>query len=104
MGGQMRYNSEVSKINTEGGGFLSRAKTTGVTLQTAPRLTQTLCSNGDYAHLFETDRQVPQTVEPRRRVRSMKYSMSVVIYFNFKMKQDSTYATTMLSWAHGTKS
>ena len=87
MGGQMRYNSEVSKINTEGGGFLSKAKTTGVTFADGTTVdADIVCSNGDYAHTYlKLIDKKHRRWNPDWRVRSMKYSMSlVVIYFGFK--------------------
>lgn len=87
MGGQMRYNAEVSKINTEGGGFLTKAKATGVTFADGSHLqADIVCSNGDYAHTYmKLIDKKHRRWNPDWRVRSMKYSMSlVVIYFGFK--------------------
>jgi phytoene desaturase len=87
MGGVIRYNSEVSKINTEGKALFTKASCTGVTLKDQSTLSADIvCSNGDYAHTYLSliDNK-HRRWNPNWRIRSMKYSMSlIVIYFGFK--------------------
>lgn len=89
LGGVIRYNSEVKKINVVGSTGWSRKEklATGVTLKDGTTLNADLvASNGDYANTYL------KLVEPKYRkinsntkVKLMKQSMSlVVIYFGFK--------------------
>ncbi len=89
LGGEIRYNSEVKKINVVGSTGWSRKEklATGVTLKDNSILNADLvASNGDYANTYL------KLVEPKYRkinsnakVKLMRESMSlVVIYFGFK--------------------
>jgi phytoene desaturase len=89
LGGTIRYNSEVKKINVVGSTGWSRKEklATGVTLKDGTILNANLvASNGDYANTYL------KLVEPKYRkinsnpkVKLMRHSMSlVVIYFGFK--------------------
>lgn len=89
LGGVIRYNSEVKKINVVGSSGWSRTDklATGVTLRDGTVLNADLvASNGDYANTYI------KLVEPKYRkinsnakVKLMRQSMSlVVIYFGFK--------------------
>jgi phytoene desaturase len=89
LGGVIRYNSEVKKINVEGNSRWSRneKRATGVTLKDGTVLNAELvASNGDYANTYL------KLIEPKYRkinsnakVKLMRQSMSlVVIYFGFK--------------------
>jgi phytoene desaturase len=89
LGGTIRYNSEVKKINVVGSTGWSRKEklVTGVTLKDGTVLNADLvASNGDYANTYL------KLVEPKYRkinsnakVKLMRQSMSlIVIYFGFK--------------------
>ena len=87
LGGTMRYEAEVEKINVQRDGALARPRTTGITLRDGAVLEADLVvSNADYAHTYM------KLIEPRFRrwnpdwrVKAMKYSMSlIVIYFGFR--------------------
>ncbi|MGF1570775.1 MAG: phytoene desaturase family protein [Nodosilinea sp.] len=85
LGGQIRYNAEVSQINVTRQG--RKKVTTGLTLADGTELTADLVvSNADWAHTYG------QLVEPRyrfwnsdTRVKLSQQSMSlVVVYFGFR--------------------
>ncbi|MAA79262.1 MAG: phytoene dehydrogenase [Deltaproteobacteria bacterium] len=90
LGGQIRYNSEVEKITTEKDSWLTKAKVTGVRLKDGTVLeSDMVCSNADFAHTYLDLIDKKHRTVPKWRIKSMKYSMSlVVIYFGFK-KRDS---------------
>ncbi len=86
LGGTIRYDSEVTKIDIEGKRF-GRRTAKGVTLKDGTKLTADLvASNGDYAHVHKN------LIDPKfriinqdARIKLTKQSMSiVVIYFGFK--------------------
>jgi phytoene desaturase len=89
LGGVIRYNSEVKKINVVGpGGWSRREKlATGVTVKDGTVLDADLvASNGDYANTYLNliDAKY-RKINSNTKVKLMKQSMSlVVIYFGFK--------------------
>ena len=91
LGGQIKLNAEVEKINVQSNGAFSKSKATGLTLKDGRSFDfDIVCSNADYAntymHLIEKKHR---TWNPDWRVKSMKYSMSLfVIYFGFKKTED----------------
>jgi phytoene desaturase len=86
LGGTMRYQSEVSRINIEGG-LLGKKIARGVTLSNNTTLAADLvASNGDYAHTYMQliDKKY-RIFNSNLRIKTMKQSMSlVVIYFGFR--------------------
>ena len=89
LGGQIRYNSEVEKITTEKDSWLTKAKVTGVRLKDGTVLeSDMVCSNADFAHTYLDLVDKKHRTVPKWRIKSMKYSMSlVVIYFGFKKRE-----------------
>lgn len=89
LGGTIRYNSEVKKINVVGSTNWSRGNkiATGVTLKDGTILEADLVvSNGDYANTYLklVDANY-RKINSNAKVKLMKQSMSlVVIYFGFK--------------------
>jgi phytoene desaturase len=89
LGGTMRYNSEVRKINVVGSSGWSRADklATGVTLKDGTILNADLVvSNADYANTYLklVDKKY-RRINSNAKVKLMRESMSlVVIYFGFK--------------------
>lgn len=89
LGGTIRYNSEVKKINVVGSTNWSRGNkiATGVTLKDGAMLEADLvASNGDYANTYLklVDAKY-RKINSNAKVKLMKQSMSlVVIYFGFK--------------------
>lgn len=86
LGGTMRYDSEVTKINVEGNRF-GKKVAKGITLADGTNYEADLVvSNGDYANTYL------KLIEPKYRlinqdlrIKTMKQSMSIlVIYFGFK--------------------
>lgn len=86
LGGTMRYDSEVTKIDIEGARF-GRRTAKGITLKDGTSYTADLVvSNGDYAHVHKNliDAKY-RVVNQDARIKITKQSMSiVVIYFGFK--------------------
>jgi phytoene desaturase len=89
LGGVIRYNSEVKKINVIGSSGWSRKEklATGVTLKDGTVLNADLvASNGDYANTYLKliDKKY-RRINSNAKVKLMRESMSlVVIYFGFK--------------------
>ena len=90
MGGEIRFNSEVKKIVTEKPKVLKKVVATGVELANGECLNADLiCSNGDFADLYLNLINPKHRSVPAWRIKSMKYSMSlVVIYFGFKKRPE----------------
>jgi phytoene desaturase len=88
MGGVIRYDSEVSRINVaDRKNWLSKPKVQGLTLVDGEVLTaDVVISNADYAHTYmNLIEKRHRRWNPDWRVRNMHYSMSLlVIYFGFK--------------------
>jgi phytoene desaturase len=98
----MRYQSEVSRINIEGG-LLGKKIARGVTLSNNTTLAADLvASNGDYAHTYMQliDKKY-RIFNSNLRIKTMKQSMSlVVIYFGFRadgLKLDLRHHNILLS-------
>ncbi len=89
LGGNIRYNSEVKKINVEGSTGWSRKNklATGVTLKKSEVLEADLVvSNADYANTYLKliDKKY-RRINSNTKVKLMRQSMSlIVIYFGFK--------------------
>jgi phytoene desaturase len=86
LGGRMRYNAEVKRINVTGS-IINKKTATGITLANGEVLNADLViSNGDYAHTYL------KLIEPRHRllqsdlrVKLTRQSMSLlVVYFGFR--------------------
>jgi phytoene desaturase len=88
MGGAIRYESEVRRIITDRSKRFSKAEVKGVELADGTILEADLvCSNGDFAHTYLDLIERKHRRTPDWRVKTMKYSMSlVVIYFGFKKR------------------
>ena len=84
LGGTIRYDSEVTRIDVAPGGRKPRVR--GVTLATGERLlTDIVVSNGDYARTYELVAKKFRRFHPNLRLRLAKQSMSVVVvYFGFR--------------------
>lgn len=86
LGGEIRYESEVAKIDVEGR-RLGKRVARGVTLKSGERITADLvASNADYVHTYRTliDRRV-RLAHANARLSIARASMSVVVvYFGFK--------------------
>lgn len=91
LGGEIRYNAEVTKICIEKQGFFQKNIVTGVDLADGTHLdTDLVCSNGDFAHTYlNLIEKKYRSWTPDWRIKSMNYSMSlVVIYFGFKQGEN----------------
>ena len=90
LGGRVRYESEVARIITEKGGMFKKTATRGVELRDGTVLeSDIVCSNADFAHTYLDLIQPEHRPMPAWRVKSMKYSMSlIVIYFGFKRREE----------------
>ncbi|MEL6348115.1 MAG: phytoene desaturase family protein [Myxococcota bacterium] len=92
LGGTMRYDAEVTKINTvRNGGMFSKPQATGITLADGEIIDADLVvSNGDYAHTYmNLIDSKHRRWNPDWRIKAMNYSMSlIVIYFGFKDDPD----------------
>ncbi|MEC7986711.1 MAG: phytoene desaturase family protein, partial [Myxococcota bacterium] len=87
LGGEIRFNAEVSRIKTEKDGFFQKAVAKGVELADGEFIeADIVCSNGDYAQTYmKMIDKKHRSWNPNWRIKNMKYSMSlVVIYFGFK--------------------
>lgn len=84
LGGTIRYDSEVTRIEVEGGGRKPRAR--GVVLAGGERLVADLvASNGDYAATYGLIDKKYRRFHPDARLALAKQSMSVVVvYFGFR--------------------
>ena len=90
LGGEIKYNSEVEKILTTKDSWLSKTKVTGIQLKDGTSISSDMvCSNADFAHTYLDLLGKKKKLLPKLRIKSMKYSMSlVVIYFGFKKRAD----------------
>ena len=89
LGGELRLNSEVKQIITEGQGTFKKPMTRGVELADGTILNSDIvCSNADFAHTYLDLMKSEHRPVSKLRIKTMKYSMSlVVIYFGFKKTQ-----------------
>jgi phytoene desaturase len=86
LGGCIRYNAEVKRINVAGG-RLSKKRATGVTLANGETLNADLViSNGDYAHTYlKLIKPQHRLLQSDLRVKLTRQSMSLlVVYFGFR--------------------
>ena len=87
LGGEIRYHSEVTNICIEKQGFFQKNKVTGIDIADGTHIdADIVCSNGDFAHTYlNLIEKKHRSWTPDWRIKSMNYSMSlVVIYFGFK--------------------
>jgi phytoene desaturase len=91
LGGTIRYSAPVASIDCEDGGLLRKPRARGVTLTSGEVLTADLVvSNADYANTYmKLIDARHRRWNPDWRIRSMKYSMSLlVVYFGFRKTGD----------------
>ena len=89
LGGKVMYEREVKRIIVERDGAFKRSVARGVELDHGEVLTSDIvCSNADFAHTYLELIERKRSPIPAWRVKSMKYSMSLlVIYFGFKKRE-----------------
>jgi len=90
MGGKILYEREVKTIITEPTTLLGGRSVKGVELSNGEELVSDIvCSNADFAHTCLDMMNTRDRPTPAWRVKSMKYSMSlVVIYFGFRKRAE----------------
>lgn len=91
LGGAIRYDSPVARIDCADGSLLTKPKAVGITLADGEALTADLViSNADYANTYmKLIDAKHRRWNPDWRIKSMKYSMSLlVVYFGFKKTED----------------